>query len=242
MVVPHFQRIVFTNIQDLENPSIWWQTQKEPVKVVTFLDEPIDGLTAKVVLENKKYYYGFTADDLEKISLHDVALHATKDGYFLFMRKGFFDSTLDLEEQQEWEPKVIQLKDLPREYNWRIELYNESYTSPQGLSDLLFQFNGKLTNEELNLTQVLEELKKADLIPHNYVPDNYILDKIETTYHKYSEEYDKYIAEINSALDKNDDNNKIVCLIAWPLWEIETNSNRQVVYDIIERKEIKDGQ
>ena len=153
------------------------------------------------------------------------------------MRKGFFNSTLDLDEQQEWEPKVVQLKDLPRDYNWRIELYNESSISQQGLSELLFQFNGKLTNEELNLVQILEELKKTDLIPHNYVPDNYILDKIETTYYKYNEEYDKYITEINSAIDENE-NNKLICLIAWPLWEVETNSNRQVVFDIIERKEI----
>ena len=241
MNVPHFQRIVFTNIQNLENPFVWWEPQRQFAKVVTFLDEPIFGLTAEITLENKKYYYGFTSEDLEKICLNDVSLHATKNGYFLFMRKGFFNSTLDLDKQQEWEPKVVQLKDLPRDYNWRIELYNESPVSQQGLSELLFQFNGKLTNEELNLVQILEELKKTDLIPHNYVPDNYILDKIETTYHKYNEEYDKYITEINSAIDENE-NNKLICLIAWPLWEVETNSNRQVVFDIIERKETQDGQ
>jgi hypothetical protein len=55
-------------------------------------------LTAEIILENKKYYYGFTSEDLEKICLNDVSLHATKNGYFLFMRKGFFNSTLDLDE------------------------------------------------------------------------------------------------------------------------------------------------
>ena len=235
--MPHFQRIIFSDIQNLRNPSIWWSSQQEPVSVLTFADEPIKNLTAKVIIENKKYYYGYTAADLEKISLHDVALRATETGYFLFMRKGFFDSTLSQEEQREWDPRPLSLKDLPRDYNWRVELRNKSEVTQHSLSDYLFKFNGMLTEEELGLDKMRNELNKVELIPHTYVPENYLLDKVEITSFKISEMYEKYLEEINASINYNDQNDKLVCLIAWPLWETETSNNRQVIYDIIERKE-----
>ena len=232
--VPHLQRIILTGLENLENPTINWIDYNKRVPVLTFDNIEIKGLEAELTRSNTNYYYGYTSEDLENKSLFDVALHATLNGYFLFLRKGFFNSTLSTEEQQEWDPNPITLKDLPREYNWRIEQYNESYVSQQNLDTLLGLFSGLVSKEDLGLLK--QELENKFTLPNNYVKDGYVLDKIETTTLKIDEAFAHYIEDINASVDNNK-NNKIVYLIAWPLWEEETEKNHQVIYDIIERKE-----
>lgn len=130
--IPNKQRIILTEIRDLEEIEITWDAiSKNNIPIFTYGGKQTENI-AEIKLTNFVYYYGYTPEEFDHNEVDGVTIIQTYNGPQLHCRNSYYFQNFDLLENIMGEDAAITYEDYAQywpnqeqAYNYMIDLQNQ---------------------------------------------------------------------------------------------------------------------